>query len=333
MPDLADRRRIDWSVILPDDPPVAKLAGPAAPSSRLATLTSEAIAAPSWETADRLLRHAVDFSKAVVQLERSAIFLLDADHRAMVGTWGSDIRGETIDEHEITYEFGPIDREVFARARGGFPWTVYEDCPHIAQQDHTTRLMGRGWVACTPIRGLRGPIGILFNDTALSHATLDDAKQARTAMLCALLGQALDACRPYLLVGADTPRSATPHPVVRSATTLLVGDPTLSCNALAKRLDISAGRLARIFRREVGTSVVDHRNELRLARFLDRVDARAHNLLEAALDAGFGSYAQFHRVFRARFGKGPRQYLLEREAPARELPAEGADRCHPPPHE
>jgi transcriptional regulator GlxA family with amidase domain len=86
---------------------------------------------------------------------------------------------------------------------------------------------------------------------------------------------------------------------------------------MAEQLHVSARHLARIFKREAGTSVVDHRNELRLARFLDRVDADAHNLLEAALDAGFGSYAQFHRVFRARLGRTPREYLLERKGISR----------------
>jgi transcriptional regulator GlxA family with amidase domain len=79
-----------------------------------------------------------------------------------------------------------------------------------------------------------------------------------------------------------------------------------------KRLKMSGGQLARTFKQHARTSIVDHRNEIRLARFLGRVDMQAGNLLEAALEAGFGSYAQFHRVFRARFGQAPREYLLER---------------------
>jgi transcriptional regulator GlxA family with amidase domain len=100
--------------------------------------------------------------------------------------------------------------------------------------------------------------------------------------------------------------------LVRRITALLAEDPTLTCEALAKRLHVSAGRVARTFKREASVSVVDHRNEVRLARFLDHADASAHNLVAAAIDAGFGSYAQFHRVFRARFGRAPREYLRER---------------------
>ena len=42
------------------------------------------------------------------------------------------------------------------------------------------------------------------------------------------------------------------------------------------------------------------------------VDRGGTNLLEAALTAGFGSYAQFHRVFRALRKMTPSEYLQSR---------------------
>jgi len=42
------------------------------------------------------------------------------------------------------------------------------------------------------------------------------------------------------------------------------------------------------------------------------LDRGRTNLLEAALAAGFGSYAQFHRVFRALRHVTPRDYLRQR---------------------
>ena len=45
------------------------------------------------------------------------------------------------------------------------------------------------------------------------------------------------------------------------------------------------------------------------------VDSGGENLLEAALSAGFGSYAQFHRVFRTWRSTTPREYLQERRQP------------------
>jgi AraC-like DNA-binding protein len=304
------RRRIDWGVILPGRSPPVTLATPTKDSSDLAALTAELAQDPSPATADRVLRQAVEFSRAVIQFERVGIYVLDEKERSMLGTWGTDARCETVDEHALAYEFGPIDREVFARAQAGFPWTVYENCPQIAQWGEETQIIGRGWVACTAIMGQHGPLGMLFNDTATTHAPVDEAKQARGAILCSLLGRALDPFRALLLPEAKVgfePRRA----VVRGVTKLLVADPTLSCDVLAKRLNVSTRQLTRTFKQEAKLSIVDYRNELRLTRFLERVDARAQNLLEAVLESGFGSYAQFHRVFRARFGQTPRDYLVQ----------------------
>ncbi len=309
------RRSIDWRVTLPDQPPRVHLVAPTSQSLEFAGLASELLAEPKPSTVDRVLRRVVELARSVIQLERTAIFLLDVKHQAMVGTWGTNAAGETVDEHDIMYDFGDLDREVYARAERGFPWTAYDDCPHITQDGNRTRIIGKGWAACTPIIGPGGPLGTLFNDTAITHSPIDEARQARAAVLCSLVGRALDPCRDFM-VDADTLEPTTTHPLVREATRLLVDDPTLSCASLAERLGVSATTLARTFKRETSTSVVDHRNELRLARFLGRVDATGGNLLEAALEAGFGSYAQFHRVFRARFGQAPRDYLLDRRLSA-----------------
>ncbi|MFL5303754.1 MAG: helix-turn-helix domain-containing protein, partial [Polyangia bacterium] len=60
---------------------------------------------------------------------------------------------------------------------------------------------------------------------------------------------------------------------------------------------------------EMGMSLVEYRNRVRLDRFGALLENGRNNLLEAALDAGFGSYAQFHRVFRALRHAAPREYL------------------------
>jgi transcriptional regulator GlxA family with amidase domain len=99
------------------------------------------------------------------------------------------------------------------------------------------------------------------------------------------------------------------HPLVRQAAHLLLCKPSLSFAELAAQLHVSRTHLTRTFRRYANTSIVDYRNELRLAQFLGQVNEKP--VMAAALDAGFGSYVQLNRVFRARFGKTPRQYLFE----------------------
>lgn len=309
-----ERRRIDWRVILPNEQPVARLVTPPAQTSEFAEIASSVLTDSSPQTLDRLLRCSVEFARDVIHLERAAVFLLEASSKAMIGTWGTSATGETVDEHDIMYDFGDLDRDVFARAERGYAWTVYEDLPLITQAgDDQTHVIGRGWIACTAIMGSSGPLGILYNDSAITHVEMDEAKQARAAVLCSLLARAIESSRTALSkLSNDVTKSQ--HRLVREVTQALVRDPSLSCESLAKALQMSSGQLARTFKHYAQVSIVDHRNEIRLARFLGHVDTKAGNLLEAALEAGFGSYAQFHRVFRARFGQAPREYLLEHRA-------------------
>ncbi len=55
--------------------------------------------------------------------------------------------------------------------------------------------------------------------------------------------------------------------------------------------------------------MVDFRNRIRLGRFFNLYGTgQRHTMLHAALEAGFGSYPQFHRVFKRELGCSPRSH-------------------------
>jgi AraC-like DNA-binding protein len=301
------RRKVDWHVTAGDEHPRARLLSPTSQASGLAHIASALLTNPTADTVDRALRDAVEFARHGIGLERVSIFLLDQTGHNMVGTWGTGADGRTTtDEHDIMFGVDDLARALFARTARGYAWSVYEDCPYMAHQHGRSQVLGRGWLACTAILGSRGPLGIFFNDTAVSRTPVDESKQARAAVLCSLLGHALERCRDTIF-GDKPAADEGRHPLIRQATQVLARDPSLEFQALAKRLKVSPGHLTRTFKRCTGTSIVDYRNEMRLAQFLSLVNSKP--MMEAALGAGFGSYAQFHRVFRGRFGKTPRDYL------------------------
>jgi len=103
------------------------------------------------------------------------------------------------------------------------------------------------------------------------------------------------------------------HPAVAKAVQLLQGSAgTIDGRELALRCGLGRSGLSRRFRQDTGLSLTEHRNRVRLERALTLVQGgHEPNLLHAALAAGFGSYMQFHRVFRARFGVSPREWLAQ----------------------
>jgi AraC-like DNA-binding protein len=97
------------------------------------------------------------------------------------------------------------------------------------------------------------------------------------------------------------------HPIVERAVRTLRETPTLnSMETLARMCGASSSWLSRLFRQQMGVSLVDFRNRHRIERFFELYRSKPQqNIMDLASVAGFGSYAQFHRVFRKTLGFRP----------------------------
>ncbi len=103
------------------------------------------------------------------------------------------------------------------------------------------------------------------------------------------------------------------HPKLEAVLALLAQpDQTWTQAELARRVQLSPYTLSDLFRRQTGLALPDYRNRLRLQEFFRRCHARPEiRLLQHALDSGFGSYAQFYRVFTEALGQSPRDWLRQ----------------------
>ncbi|NCC50816.1 MAG: AraC family transcriptional regulator [Spartobacteria bacterium] len=80
---------------------------------------------------------------------------------------------------------------------------------------------------------------------------------------------------------------------------------------LARSAGLSPNHLSTLFKRQTGMSIPTFRNHQRLQAFLDIHRKQPEtDMLNLALDAGFGSYAQFYRVFTRLVGQNPRSWAL-----------------------
>ncbi len=132
-------------------------------------------------------------------------------------------------------------------------------------------------------------------------------------------GKRFDAGLGYLLLTAwdiflsagESEVDTELHPaVVRAFQALQEGDLSTPLADVIGDVGLSKSQLSRLFRRHIGMTFVQFRNHQRLERFL-RVYGQGQriNMLQAALEAGFGSYPQFYRVFARFMGCAPQDYF------------------------
>jgi len=80
----------------------------------------------------------------------------------------------------------------------------------------------------------------------------------------------------------------------------------IEIDELSRRSGLSRSQLSRQFKKQTGTSLCQMKNYYRLQYYLNlRQQNPEQTLLYSSMEAGFGSYAQFHRIYRNRFGHSP----------------------------
>jgi AraC-like DNA-binding protein len=143
--------------------------------------------------------------------------------------------------------------------------------------------------------------------SALFHDLQDAEKAADDILVNTGLAYLLSLAWRSFLDSDDVVEGVDLHPAVETIVRLLRADPDAGDLAtLARAARLSASHLSRIFKQQTGVSISRFRNQQRLQRFLRLYGTgRRTTALVAALEAGFGSYAQFDRVFREQAGRNP----------------------------
>ena len=106
------------------------------------------------------------------------------------------------------------------------------------------------------------------------------------------------------------------EPLVCQAKAAIEDDPAqVQRDQLARQLGCSPAMLSRRFAQQVGQSLTAYRNYMRLLLVLPKLSSRDDPILELALEAGFGSYPQFHRIFVEMIGATPAQWRKQQREP------------------
>ncbi len=139
---------------------------------------------------DTLARAAVELARERLGLERCSLYLREGAR--FHGTYGTDQHGNTMDEQAGVLELaGEMGRFVLETHGGSRIWSKAVDS-WTTWQDGKCLKFGEGEVALSVLRTASGPVGLFFNDNAISGAPIDDALQEAVAIYAALLGNLIE---------------------------------------------------------------------------------------------------------------------------------------------
>ena len=115
----------------------------------------------------------------------------------------------------------------------------------------------------------------------------------------------------FLTEGAEE-KGEVLNPSVTKAVNLLKAYPEkdYSLSSLSVECGVSPSRLSRLFNEQIGISIVDFKNKLKLDHLMSCIQKNPdYSISEACYTVGFGSYSQFYKTFKQTFGISPKAYF------------------------
>ncbi len=136
---------------------------------------------------DMLYQRAVELAREKLKVERCGLFILD-EQGWLRGTYGTDLQRRTSDERNA--HFAPINLTGLDAASDQL-WVLSES-EHAFWEGDVHRVFGAGWVGATFIRTRDRVMGVLYNDTAITHTPVNEAQQEVLTVYCSLLGSLIE---------------------------------------------------------------------------------------------------------------------------------------------
>lgn len=87
----------------------------------------------------------------------------------------------------------------------------------------------------------------------------------------------------------------------------------INLKRIAGEIHVNNTYLSTLFKKEMGTSIVDYINELRLEAAAEALENTGDSITEIALSSGFKELSYFTKLFKGKYGKTPRQYRSEQK--------------------
>lgn len=97
------------------------------------------------------------------------------------------------------------------------------------------------------------------------------------------------------------------HPVVNEVMSLLNSDfmYQISLTDIASKVNLDASYLARLYKRETGTTIIAELHEIRLTKAMDLLKNSQKDIQEIAYEIGYQNFNTFYRHFKRKYDMSP----------------------------
>ncbi|HBA86258.1 MAG TPA: hypothetical protein DCZ95_19420 [Verrucomicrobia bacterium] len=150
-------------------------------------IADELISCPNLES---VYRQAVELARERLGLDRAAIFINDGTY--LRGTFGTDMSGQTTDEHNQKFPASGPWLEKLKTLKPQDRRLVDYSLPYWEMTGETLDPSKKHWIVLTPIQSQHEVIGIFSNDAAITLAPFDKTRQEIVSVFCSLLGAIIE---------------------------------------------------------------------------------------------------------------------------------------------
>jgi PAS domain S-box-containing protein len=139
----------------------------------------------SYNSLDILLKRAVELPRERLNIDRASIFMIDEENKKLTGTYGTNSKGETTEQHLRMYDFS--SEQMMNLGKNNHQWSKHE-MDYIEWSENESKVFGRGPMGFIPVATRDKVLGILFNDNAISKRPFDEVTQQILTVYCSHLG-------------------------------------------------------------------------------------------------------------------------------------------------
>jgi PAS domain S-box-containing protein len=140
------------------------------------------------QSLDEFYKRAVEFGLQRLGFDRLGFILYDPEHDVALGTWGTDAKGNLVDEHHHRYDpaqlTGLLKRAMQREDRFAFN-------ENVQLYDESQQIIGMGWNAVAVLWNGYDRLGWLATDNGVNHLPLRDVQLEILALYALTLGTLL----------------------------------------------------------------------------------------------------------------------------------------------